>query len=314
MWWIRDHYTIMERKLLLTLADRNYLDQAKQLFSSVYFNAGWKWDYMLLSYQVPAEELRWFKDRGILIKECEEIVDGPMEGYPPVVFSKCFMFTPEFKQWTHIVYLDADIIVRASLDNLANVRGFSAVEDAVDLQGQARDGGVSLTGRAFCSGVMAFNTKIIKNNTFEGLKDLCQRYQKISAWGEQLAFNLYFYKKWRKLPIVYGLFICQQKNAYGISLNKIRSIILHFVSGDKPWDRNNYFYDEWKDNLDRADRIDLRNRPVGKRWCRFSLIKSTIYYKYRFLVYNVVNRHLGFLGLFLRKYKKSIQIMCKHEK
>ena len=30
-----------KKNLLVTLADNNYIDQAKQVFSSVYFNAGW---------------------------------------------------------------------------------------------------------------------------------------------------------------------------------------------------------------------------------------------------------------------------------
>ena len=38
---------------MVTLADENYIDQAKQLFSSVYWNSGWKGDYMLLAHNIP---------------------------------------------------------------------------------------------------------------------------------------------------------------------------------------------------------------------------------------------------------------------
>ena len=47
----------MKKNLLVTLADENYIDRAKQLFSSVYFNAGWKGDYMLLAHEIPEEKL-----------------------------------------------------------------------------------------------------------------------------------------------------------------------------------------------------------------------------------------------------------------
>ena len=59
----------MKKNLLVTLADKNYLDAAKQLFSSVYFNSGWNGDYMLLSYDIPKKELQWFRDRGIIVRK-----------------------------------------------------------------------------------------------------------------------------------------------------------------------------------------------------------------------------------------------------
>lgn len=43
----------MKWTLLVTLADSSYLDQATQLFSSVYHNAGWRGDYMLLAHEIP---------------------------------------------------------------------------------------------------------------------------------------------------------------------------------------------------------------------------------------------------------------------
>ncbi len=61
----------MKKNLLVTIANKDYLLLAKQLFSSVYFNAGWKGDYMLLSCLVPEEDLKWFRQKGILIKEAQ---------------------------------------------------------------------------------------------------------------------------------------------------------------------------------------------------------------------------------------------------
>ena len=37
----------MTRRLLVTVADENYLEAARQLFASVHFEAGWSGDLML---------------------------------------------------------------------------------------------------------------------------------------------------------------------------------------------------------------------------------------------------------------------------
>ena len=79
-----------KKNLLVTLADENYIEQAKQLFSSVYHNSGWKGDYMLLSHEIPESKLKWFRDKGILVKKCESITN---RNFRP--FSDCL---PIFKQ------------------------------------------------------------------------------------------------------------------------------------------------------------------------------------------------------------------------
>ena len=111
-----------KKNLLVTLADKNYVKQAKQLFSGVYFNAGWKGDYMLLSHNIPEKELKWFRKKGILIKKCKPVIKFKKVRYSETVVSKFYLFTTEFKKWRNIVYLDGDIIVNASLDRLTKVK------------------------------------------------------------------------------------------------------------------------------------------------------------------------------------------------
>ena len=91
----------MKKSLLVTLADRNFINPAKQLFSGVYHNSGWEGDYMLLAYGIPDEELKWFIDKGILITQCRPVPyaeDFKDTRYSPVFFSKFQLFTPEFKK------------------------------------------------------------------------------------------------------------------------------------------------------------------------------------------------------------------------
>ena len=171
-----------KKNLLVTLADKNYLDAAKQLFSSVYFNSGWDGDYMLLSYDIPEKELQWFRDRGIIVRK------GKSYNYNKKNLSKKFLiycmkfdiFSLEFKKWKNIVFLDSDIIVKGSLEKLAEVKGFWAVEDYTDkmknifkhfknnkkLFSNIKKQ-FDLNDSCFNSGVLAYDTDVIKQDSFE---------------------------------------------------------------------------------------------------------------------------------------------------
>jgi lipopolysaccharide biosynthesis glycosyltransferase len=275
--------------LLVTLADRNFIDQAKQLFSSVYWNAGWKGDYMLLAHEIPEKDLKWFRDKGILVKKCKPITDLTMYNRPPTVYDKFYLFTPEFKKWENIVYIDADIIVRASLDRLAKLRGFWAVRDFGEpkLINQVLKKGVkkicnegySPNRPAFNSGVMAFSTEIIKKDTLQDMIRIFRRDIQISLYADQLILNLYFYKRWKKLPLGYNVLNHIFKYYY-YKLHEVDAICIHFVTQTYPyhraWDEKNYFYPEWKNNLDKAELIDLSRIPEGKRWSSFKISRNSI--------------------------------------
>ena len=171
----------MRGNLLVTLADRNFLDQAKQLLSSAYWNAGWNGDYMLLACEIPATELQWFRRKRILIKEVKPHC-GRESGnngllYPATVTSKLCVFSEEFKEWRTVVFIDADCIVRYPLDALVRTKSFAAARDwlttaVIGCQARRPESieesvysqqlnGFSLTATAFNTGVFAFNTDII---------------------------------------------------------------------------------------------------------------------------------------------------------
>jgi len=279
----------MKKNLLVTLADRNWINQAKQLFSTAYWNAGWKGDYMLLSEEIPEKDLKWFKEKGILIKEVKPLYKKRIGSMPPGVLDKFYLFIPYFKKWKNVVYLDSDIIIRNSLENLANVKGFAAVVNFADprLEHQIVEnrkkfflrrskGKFNLDEISFNSGVFAFSTDIIKQNSFEELKKLFSKYKKESQFGEQLTLNLYFYKRWIKLPLFYNIHPIYLEKYCGISPKKINGAILHFPRYDKVdkrcWDKGNYFYKEWKFNLERAELIDLNDVHKGKAFNHNNLL------------------------------------------
>ena len=303
----------MRRNLLVTLADRNYIDQAKQLFSSVYFNAGWMGDYMLLAHEVPESELRWFRDKGIIVKECRSLLEKKVAyeiesiKYPPTLLSKFYLFTPEFRRWKNVVFLEADIIVRASLEGLTNISGIGGVEisppnilisrlnnpDSTEtnafLDGYS-DEGFDWEKPIFNAGVIAFSTDIIEDDTFIKMREFLKLHRKYITIFEETIINLFNNKKWVKLPMIYNANVNYLSKRHGIKNERVAGAVLHFSSfgkkddeeKDKPWHETSHFYKEWKHNLEKSESIDLaRARPPAKKWSRTDIILYSIYIKSR---------------------------------
>ncbi len=288
----------MQKNLIVTLATKNYVLLAKQLFSSVYFNAGWKGDYMLLACQIPEKDLKWFRKQGILIRKCRpfylKITRRKRVLNARVTTLKFQLFKPEFKKWKNIIYLDADIIVRASLDALTKVKRFAVVPDSA---GPLSNQFVKETEKnkiifkklrkkynlntpSFNSGVMAFNTDIINKNTFFLLKALINEYEKIRITSDQMCLNLLFYKKWQKLPFVYNSLLFVFKTIVRISIQKkrVKTIVLHFAANgfhDVLDSRlQNILYKEWRENLCKAEFINLNNVLPAKAVWKYKKINK----------------------------------------
>ena len=204
------------KNLLVTLANNYYLDQVKQVFSSAYFNAGWRGDCLLLAYHIPEDkkewfkergiesenisdtDLEWFKERGIKVKKCEPFYDKKIGFSPPVVLAKLYLFAEGFKQWDQIIFLDGDILIRDSIDALTEVNGLGAVRIMSNTRSKFLgqfwnyDAGwikkmkkkYNLKGPALNSGVLAFSTDIIKPDTLDQFRAIMDEY------GNTLAISI----------------------------------------------------------------------------------------------------------------------------
>jgi glycosyltransferase involved in cell wall biosynthesis len=306
--------------LIVTISDQNYVQQAKQLFSSIYHNSGWRGDYMLLSSGIDEADLAWFRQKGIIVKECEPLESGHTQAddkchWPAAVLSTLYLFQTEFKKWNRIIYLDADIIVRASLDKLLNVKEFAAVQglfapklrDRIiahrdDISSELYEqllNRYSYFTPNFNGGVIVINTKIIENKTFPSLLSLAEQYKGPFTRNEEAILNFYFNDNWEKLPLVY--------NVYINSINKqekAKGIIFHFVGVDRteverPWHPDNIFYREWIENLQKADSIDLSHIPEAREeWSNFTVWRRSLGYK----VKNVL-----FYLRFCKEYSSHVQ-------
>jgi lipopolysaccharide biosynthesis glycosyltransferase len=270
----------LRNNVLVTLSDINYLDAAKQLFASAYFNASWQGEFLLLAHDVPASDLSWFIDRGIHIHNCTN-ADDKLKGKAKIWWSKLELVRPNMKQWKHILFLDSDIIIRSSLDELTQTKVFGAVRgifhrslkprfkqpgpndsDALAMKYKQLINIYDMNSPGFNGGVYSINSDIISDQTWDECEKLYRNYGELMAIFDESIFGLFFYRQWTQLPLRFNVYV----HHYNFTNpNKALGSVLHFVSGQLPWSPTSPYYDEWKSNLERAKNMDCRIKPPEDR-------------------------------------------------
>jgi len=315
-----------KKNLLVTLANENYINQAKQLFSSAYWNAGWKGDYMLLAHNIPEKKLKWFKQKGFLIEKCNLPKLKIIGKWPLTVLGKCYVFKPKFKKYQKIIFLDADIIIRGRLDNLINIKEFAAVKSGgintaslllkkpqIKKQFKYKLNQIknryNLKTLPFNTGFFIFDTNLIKNNTYGKLINLFKEYLTISNAADELIINLMFNQKYISLSKSYNLLI----NSNLINQKKYKKLIyahiLHF-NKHKPWNKSNPFNKEWENNLKKAEKINLKKIPNGKILDKIKVQKFLKQYNKKnkrflektplFRYWILLNEWIGIFGIYIK--------------
>ncbi|MCB9358782.1 hypothetical protein H6503_02530 [Candidatus Woesearchaeota archaeon] len=324
----------MKQKVLVTLIDSGWVDQAKQLFSSVFFNSGWEGDFLLMHNGIQTNDAKWFKEKGILLKKINICTNKKINQWHHIVLGKFFLFNEFFKRWKHVIYLDADIIIQSSLDNLEMYDGLAASYDLhtkVSWQFIKNSKTINLfkelekeydlSKPSFNCGVLSYPTHIIEQNTYNDLLKLFNTYSKIVRNPEQAILNVYFNNSWSRLPNCYNYFI------FGSILGGLScklyahrlpgAPVLHFIGKKKPWLYTNIIYTIWKKNLIKSEQIDLEKRVRGKkvnvlRLFLMSMSSYSMNYVYMIYVYRIIRiESLGMLGSYLNKKFKFIYKVLK---
>lgn len=262
----------MKKDVLITLADKGYLEQAKQLFYSAVAKGGWQGDMLLLAYEVSDADVAWFADRGIIIFHCPKWdVRGGSNGtytWPPVVWHKMHIWKPYFKQWKTIVFFDSDIIIRASIRALAEVDRFSAVRCDTRISDECVnpvnafltgmdwrllreiDQKYDLKRNGFNSGLIAFPSSLIEDGMFEKVLEVQRTYSHMFLIPEQVTFNLLI-RDWKPLPNAYSIYPINVASYTHMRPEDIQGIAIHFIL-ENPWIKGHPFYKEWKESYDKA--------------------------------------------------------------
>lgn len=285
--------------LVVTCADSHYLNQAKQLFSSLYFTNQWSFDVMLITDSIQEKE--WFTERGIQVREFAipvKYTEGPAYKSTYLKFN---IFTKEFKRWDKIIYLDTDIIVVGDISGLLDCKGFNACRDPLNLSQQFHKlpPGISPDANAFNAGVLVFDTCLISDTTFSELLTLNDTLAPSLIYQEQSILNLYFYGRWNPLPHMYNYHPYTHRFSFPEPLFDCRDIsvsILHFFGkGRKPWFPDSPYFGIYNDFLKKSEVIDFRKKNAPRN-CRFRIgllgIRNKIYYEYCRLGWFIKKRFL----------------------
>lgn len=262
--------------ILVLVSDENYLEYTKQVFYSAHRFGNWQGEYGLFVHNVPEHKLEWFRDRGIHIFSPPPLVDHDVNGWPPIVFHKCYLVHPMMKKWEKVVYMDADIMIMRDINRLAEYSNFAArrengnldirgqllFDDELDQKGLDILAGLkkryNLKRVALNVGVMVFETAYNSQALFERSVEILQKYERVMRFPEQALFNFLYYKKWRALPAVYNdytffFFTRDVERTPHLQRQKRHSKVLHFIGLNKPWHPDCYFHSDWKERMAQAD-------------------------------------------------------------
>lgn len=292
-----------QKNALVLVSDSFYLEYTKQVFYSARKYGNWTGDLVLMVCDVKEEELKWFRERGIIILNPEPVIQYQVNGWPRVVFHKLYLVHPMMKKWDKLVYMDSDIMILRDINRLTRYKTFAAgVENGkLDIRGQLlHEEDLTEKGKQLISelktnynlkrvalnvGVMVFDTRHNSRELFEKGKNLLFKYEPVLRFPEQALFNLLFYRNWKRLPHVYNdytfyFFKEDIEKSPHLQLMKRHSKVLHFIGLNKPWHQDCYFHEDWKSNMERVDELN-RVEPEGENPSKLTDIRRAIYRFFR---------------------------------
>jgi hypothetical protein len=135
-------------------------------------------------------------------------------GYKLFQYHKYHLFTPFFKRWRYVLYIDcgakiynniAPILKTATPDTLlAHSDAYPTYQWKLSYQFINTDGmDWNLETDYFQSTIMLFDTNIIEDDTFQQLYELTEKYP-VSKTNDQGILNLYYIcikRKWKQIPM-----------------------------------------------------------------------------------------------------------------
>ncbi len=167
---------------------------------------------------------------------------------------------------------------------------------------------------------MAFDTDIIKEDTFSKLMGAFKRYSEICTNKEEFALILLFNGRCEKLPLVYNI-MPYYMPCFNISdPREMKGIIIHFCK-EKPWTKKSYFYKEWKHNLDKADLVnpgeplepkvrwtaeEIREYDLYLKKNRSRYFTGRIFARARISLTKSLDKKIGLAGLVLKRHTPGL--------
>ena len=236
------------KKVLVTLADDNYVPYVGYLENCAKVVGGWDGDFECIT---PGSEFY------------EEL-----PAQPSIHFYKLLLFSDYFKKWDWIFYCDLDVLFfnRIDLFSTANrSEGFLYAPDSnIYLKNKFGTFPPEIEElsekNTFDTSFLLFNSRLITNGYGEKLRDMYIRYQDSTHpfYKEQSIFNTTFVDKWKPLghqflhspPILQDLDFdpTTLSNGFYDDTDYSEQIAVHFTSFFPPWDVSNLaYFDKWNE-------------------------------------------------------------------
>jgi len=232
------------KKILVLVADKNYMQHVKYLFTNIVSEGKWDGDLCLIYNGEEDEPINEFLNTDIII--IKKKINNPY-------YAKLYLFSEFFKKWDVLMYMDCDFVIFDSLNDLPIPNNeilmdqepfyihqyFCQGEDEGQRQVklmELRAKNLNIDVLGYNSGFMYIDTKIISSNTESELfnfKNELQTYNNHTnpSGGDQPIINLFFLDKIKKIE---NNLIC-----YVASVSH-QTIATHTCRWDAPWASNRY--------------------------------------------------------------------------
>lgn len=196
-----------------------------------------------------------------------------------------------------IIYLDGDMIVRHSLEDLWNIDltnyAVGVVHDNDEEKHSTRLPYPSEEGY-FNAGMLLINLDYWReNNCFGTFMNFVEKNNDVIKLHDQDVLNTVFHKKKKWLPMTYNFqtsyvlitswYKCPERDKEEVERTKHNPIIIHFASGDKPWKIDCFhpycgvwrYY--WRKSEWRNERLVGENPRSFKDRIRFFALRHNLY-------------------------------------
>ena len=243
----------MEMKAIVLGADNNYRDKLETTIKSICAHNR-QLKFYIFNDDLPTE---WFL---LMEKRLEplssEIVNVKITSHnlgeyhlpnPSLTYAAFFRyFIPKFVTEDKVLYLDSDIIVRSSIDELFSYNlgdnPLAAVPDPLD-------------SKTFNSGMMLINVELWrKESVTDVLLDLTNQFHQ-EVYGDQGVLNCLFKERWLPLHQKWNFMVGMDTVArnyqidswYSESIDLEKDVAIVHFTGEKPWENINLnrFRQDW---------------------------------------------------------------------
>jgi lipopolysaccharide biosynthesis glycosyltransferase len=172
------------------------------------------------------------------------------------------LLIPEYIKVEKILYLDADIVVNGSIEDLYGIDINDVYLGAVENPGfnRHRELKMNLNSAYFNSGVLLINLKYWNENQLQSrVVDFVSNNSDVIEFVDQCGLNAIVDGCWKKIPLKFNqqsvifdeeyMKVNNCFNDFDLNIGKESPVIIHYTGSSKPWHLRNkhpYKYLYWK--------------------------------------------------------------------